>query len=101
MPVRPLGRGRGVFDAKELEPLSLPGANVTGEQIARSRRWPERRAGERHVRFLQGAPALLVIAGLARRDDVLPGVLAAAVARDHVVEGEVVTALAAVLAHVV
>src|SRR5260221_10099740 len=44
--------------------------------------------------------ALLVVAALACRDDVLPDVLAAAVAGDRVVEGEVVAALAAVLAGV-
>src|SRR6476469_5233575 len=30
VPDRPLRRGCGVFDAEELEPLALPGANVTG-----------------------------------------------------------------------
>src|SRR5258708_13976033 len=51
--------------------------------------------------FLDRAAALLVVAALARRDDVLPGVLAAAMTGDHVVEGEVMAALAAVLAGVV
>src|SRR5438477_2077400 len=101
MPILPLGSGRGVFDAEELEPLALPGADVAREEVARCGWRPERGAGERHVRLPQRATALLVIAALARGDDVLPDVLAAAVAGDHVVEGEVVAALAAVLAGVV
>src|SRR5579859_7633450 len=101
VPAGLLGRGRGVFDAEELEPLALARTDVAREQVARSGRRPEWGPGERHVRLLQRAPALLVVAALARRDDVLPGVLAAAVARDHVIEGEVVAALAAVLAGVV
>src|SRR5258708_19607998 len=97
----PLGSGRGVFDAEELEPLALAGADVAREQVARGGRWPERRTGERHARLPQRPTALLVVAALARGDDVLPDVLTAAVAGDHVVEGEVVAALAAVLAGVV
>ena len=42
-----------------------------------------------------------MVALLARRDDVLPHVLAAAMARHHVIEGEVVTTAAAVLAGVI
>src|SRR5258708_22564400 len=97
----PLGSGRGVFDAEELEPLALAGADVAREQVARRGWRSERGAGERHVGLAQRAAALLVVAALARRDDVLPDVLTAAVARDHVVKGEVVAALAAVLAGVV
>src|SRR5438477_12415431 len=101
MPDRPLGSGRGIFDAEEFEPLALPGANVTGEQIARRGRRPEGQAGERHVRFLQGPPTLLVVAALAGRDDVLPGVLPATVAGADAVEGQIMAALAAVHAGVV
>src|SRR5437588_5372525 len=97
VPVGLLGRGRGLFDAEELEPLALARADVAREEIARGRRRPEWRPGERHACFLHRAPTLLVIAAFACRHDVLPGVLAAAMARDHVIEGEIVAALAAVL----
>src|SRR5258708_23919315 len=100
MPER-LRSGRGVFDTEELEPLALAGADVAGEQVARRGRRADRLAGQRHVRFLQRPAALLVIAALARRDDVLPGVLPAAMPGDHIVEREVVAALAAVLAGVI
>src|SRR5438270_12002576 len=101
VPVGLLGGGRGVFDAEELEPLALARADIAREEIARSGRRPERRPGEHHARFRQRAPALLVIAALARRHDVLPRVLAAAMARDHMIESEIVAALAAVLTGVV
>src|SRR2546428_726335 len=80
MPVRPLGSGRGVFDAEELEPLPLAGADVAREQVARGGRRPERLAGERQARLAQRPTTLPVVAALARCDDVLPDVLAAAVA---------------------
>src|SRR5438132_11320608 len=101
MPARTLGGGGGVFDAKELEPCPLAGADVAREQVARCRWRPERLASERHPRFVQGPAALLVVAALAGRHDVLPGALTTTVPRDHVVEREVVAALAAVLAGVV
>jgi hypothetical protein len=49
------------------------------------------------VRFLRGATGLAVVAVLAGGDDVLPVVLAAAVAGKDVVEGEVTRATSAVL----
>ena len=51
-------------------------------------------------RLLERLAALAVVARLARGDEVLPGVAAAAVARDDVVEGQVVGLAAAVLAGV-
>ena len=52
------------------------------------------------MRLLGRPAALAVVARLARRHEVLPRVAAAAVAREHVVEGEVVRLPAAVLAGV-
>src|SRR5690606_41612692 len=54
-----------------------------------------------HVGLLRRAVALLGVARLAAGHDVLPGGGAAAAAGDHVVEGQVVGAAAAVLADVV
>lgn len=46
----------------------------------------QRLADELHIGFLRGLTGLLTIAVGAGADDVLPGMLAAAVARYHVVE---------------
>ena len=53
------------------------------------------------MRLRQRAAALAVVACSAGRNDVVPGVLAAAVSRHDVIQREVVTSLAAVLAGVV
>jgi hypothetical protein len=52
------------------------------------------------VCFPRGATGLAVVAVLAGGDDVLPVVLAAAIAGEDVVEGEVTRAASAVLAGV-
>jgi hypothetical protein len=57
-------------------------------------------ADEVHVCFARGATGLAVVAGLAGGDDVPPVVLAAAIAGEDVVEGEVSRAASAVLAGV-
>src|SRR5437773_9799522 len=93
--------GGGLFESDELRPLLLAAAYVRPVEIRRCGGRTLRRAEELHLRFGERAPALLVIAVAARRDDVLPGVLPAAVAWHHVVERQVVPPLAAVLAGVV
>jgi hypothetical protein len=57
-------------------------------------------ADEVHVCFTRGATGLAVVAVLTGGDDVIPVVLAAAIAGEDVVEGEVTRAASAVLAGV-
>jgi hypothetical protein len=57
-------------------------------------------AHQLHVGFLGGASGLMPVAGDTGADDVFPGVLAAAVARHDVVEGQLAALHAAVLAGV-
>ena len=59
-----------------------------------------RLAQEYHTRLLWRATALAVVAGPAGRDKVLPDVLAATVLGDDVIQGELSTSLAAVLASI-
>src|SRR5207244_5037525 len=93
--------GGGLFQADELRPRALTATHVRPIEIGGRRRRTLGDAEELHLRLGERAPTLLVIARAARRDHVLPGVLAAAVPRHHVVEREVVAALPAVLAGVV
>src|SRR3990172_2753866 len=58
----------------------------------------ERGVQQAHARLIHQPATLAVVAVLARRDEVVPGVRAAAVARDDVVKGQVVRLCAAVLA---
>ena len=73
---------------------------VRGEQRVDVAARLERRAEQAQARLVEQLAALAVVARLARRDEVLPGVPAATVAGDDVVEGQVVRLAAAVLAGV-
>src|SRR5712691_3248551 len=100
VPRGPLRGGGALVQADELRPGALARTHVGRVQVLRRRRRPDRLAPQAHPRLGERAPALAVIAGLAGGDDVFPDVLATAVARDHVVEREVVAPAAAVLAGV-
>src|SRR5262245_37590058 len=62
--------------------------------------WLERRTCQAHARFLGQTAALAVIAVLARSNEVVPCVGSAAMARDDVIERQVVRLRSAVLAGV-
>ncbi len=51
-----------------------------------------------HLRLNQRLAAFAAIAGVARADDIVPSVFAAAVARDNVINRQVITLHAAILA---
>lgn len=59
--------------------------------------WAVRRIVERHSRFFWGAIAFLDVAADASRDNVLPGVAAASRSRNHMIQSQIVPAIAAVL----
>jgi hypothetical protein len=85
------------------EPVRPPGLVAVVRAVRREQRIDvtarlERRADESHPGLLEELAALAVVTALAGRDEVVPGVAAAAVARHDVVERQVVGRSTAVLA---
>ncbi len=87
------------------EEIVAPGLVTRVGQVRREERVDvaarlERRPLQAHARLIDELAALAMVAVLARGNEVVPGVHAAAVARDDVVERQVVRRRAAVLAGV-
>src|SRR5579884_1392389 len=81
----------------ELPPLRVA-VQVLVEEVVAARAWLERRAPQRHPRLLQRLATLAVVAGAAGAHQVVPGVRPAAVARDEMVERQLLGLRPTVLA---
>src|SRR6266550_2409794 len=99
---RPPRRRRSVPPQEQVVPPRLVALvrEVRREQRVDVAARLERRTMKSEAHLLEEVAALAMVARLAGRDEVLPGVAAAAMARDDVVEGQVVRLAAAVLAGV-